>query len=186
MYHRSTTLPLYFWNCGSNSDFFRWHKSVNEAKWTLLLFFCASFMTSFLHLTFLTSHAGTVSSFFYSLSTGAFASGIFIACGIGTNVRTKLYCNTDVCAFPAMCSSWILFVTDSILCLVHSCASVIQLNLVFASDVSASSVFETMVSRMHAWENALLHGIAAAFDVSKFRLAFLVMSLYSSSLGSIK
>ena len=29
-----------------------------------------------------------------------------------------------------------------------------------------------LVSRMHAWENALLHGIAAAFDVSNFRLAF--------------
>ena len=36
---------------------------------------------------------------------------------------------------------------------------------------------------MHVWENALLHGIATAFDVSNFRLAFLRMSLYSSSLG---
>ena len=63
-------------------------------------------------------------------------------------------------------------VTDSILCLVDSCASVIQLNLVFASDALALCVFETTVSHMHAWENALLHGIAAAFDVSNFRLAF--------------
>ena len=46
-----------------------------------------------------------------------------------------------------MCSSWILFVTDSILCLVDSRASVIQLNLVFASDALAYSVFETTVSR---------------------------------------
>ena len=136
-------------------------------------------MTSFLLLTFFTSHAGIVSSFFHSLSTVAFASGIFIACGIGIKLCTKLQCNAEFCPFPAMCSSWILFVTDSILCLVDSWASVIQLNLVFASDALAFSVFETTVSRKHAWENALLHGIAAAF-------ALLMMSLYSSSLGSIE
>ena len=45
---------------------------------------------------------------------------------------------------------------------------------------------ETTVFRLHAWGNALLHGIAAAFDVSNYRLAFLMMSLYSSSLGSIE
>ena len=43
----------------------------------------------------------------------------------------------EFCPFPAMCSSWTLFVTDSILCLVDSCASVIQLNQVFASDALA-------------------------------------------------
>ena len=40
------------------------------------------------------------------------------------------------------------FVTDSILCLVDSCASAIQLNLVFASDALAFSFFETTVSRI--------------------------------------
>ena len=48
----------------------------------------------------------------------------------------------------------------------------------------AFPVFETPVSRMLAWENALLHGIAAAIGVSNFRFACLMMSLYSSSLGS--
>ena len=43
-----------------------------------------------------------------------------------------------------------LFVTDSILCLVDSWASVIQLNLVLGSDALAFSVIETTVSRMHA------------------------------------
>ena len=81
-----------------------------------------------------------------------------------------------------MCSSWILFITDSILCLVDSWASEIQLNLVFASDALAFSVFETTVSRVHAWGNSLLHGIAAAFDVSNFHLAFFIKSLCSSSL----
>ena len=57
-------------------------------------------------------------------------------------------------------------------------ASAIQLNLVSASDALAVSVFQTTVSRMHAWRNALLRGIAAAFDVSNFRLAFLLMSLF--------
>ena len=67
-----------------------------------------------------------------------------------------------------------------------SWASVIQLNLVFASDALAFSVFETTVSCVNARGNALLHGIAAACDVSNFLLAFLMMSLYSSSLGSIE
>ena len=50
----------------------------------------------------------------------------------------------------------------------------VQLNQVFASGALAFSVFETTVSRVHAWENALLHGIAAAFDVTNFRLAFYI------------
>ena len=35
-----------------------------------------------------------------------------------------------------------------------------------------ASFFYTPVSRMVAWENALLHGIAAATGISNFRLAF--------------
>ena len=129
-------------------------------------------MTSFLLLTFLTSHGGIVSSFFHSLYTADFASGIFIACGKGINLCTKLWWFIEFYPLPAKCSSWILFVTDSVLCLVDSCASVIQLNLVLASDALVLSVFETTVSRVHAWENALLHGIAAAFDVSNCCLVF--------------
>ena len=75
---------------------------------------------------------------------------------------------------PFSCNVFIMnpFRHHSFLCLAASCASVIQLNQVFASSALAFSVFETTVSRMHAWENALLHGIAAAFDVTNFRLAF--------------
>ena len=69
------------------------------------------------------------------------------------------------------------FVADSILCLVDSCASAIQSNFVFASDALAFPVFVSAVFRLHAFEIALLHGIAAAFGVSNFRLAFLMMSL---------
>ena len=65
-----------------------------------------------------------------------------------------------------MCSSWILFVTDSALCLADSCASIMQLNLLLPSDPLVI-VFETTVSRMHALGNALLHGIAFLF-VSSF------------------
>ena len=83
-----------------------------------------------------------------------------------------------------MCSSWILFVT--VLCFVDSCASAIQLELVLASDVLAFPVFETPVSRMLAWEHSLLHCMAAAMGVSNFRLAFLMMSLCTSSLGTIE
>ena len=160
---RSTTLPLYFWNFGSNSAFFRWHKSINEAKWTLSSFFCASSMTSFLLLTFFTSHAAIVSSFFPFLvhcclciwnlhrlrHRNKFMHQIVMQHRI-------LPCSRDVFFVN-------LFVTDSNLSLVDSWASVIQLNLVLVSDALAFSVIETTVSRMYAWGNALLHGIAAAF-----------------------
>ena len=80
---------------------------------------------------------------------------------------------------------------DSILCLVDSCASAIQLNLVFASDAWNFSVFETTVSRMLAWENALLHGIGAAIGVSSFRLAFLmdvfvILIAWNNRINSLK
>ena len=35
---QSTTLPLYFCNLGSNSEFLRWQRSINDAKWTFLHF----------------------------------------------------------------------------------------------------------------------------------------------------
>ena len=52
--------------------------------------------------------------------------------------------------------------TMSPLCLVDSRASVIQLNLVFATDALAFffPFFRTVVSRMHACRNALLHSIS--------------------------
>ena len=48
---RSTTRPLNFWNCGSNSEFLRWQTSMNDAKWTFRLSFLASTIISFLFLT---------------------------------------------------------------------------------------------------------------------------------------
>ena len=86
-----------------------------------------------------------------------------------------LWCNTEFCRFTAIWSSWLLFVTDSILGLVDSCASATQLNLVFVSDASAFAFFNATVSRV--WAIVLLHGIAAAIGVSNFRFAFLMMSL---------
>ena len=44
---RSTTLPLYFWNWGSNFEFLRWQRSISDAKWTFLPLFLASSITSF-------------------------------------------------------------------------------------------------------------------------------------------
>ena len=87
---RSTTWPLYFWCFGSNSALLRWQMSIKVAKWTFLFSLCASGMTSFLLFTSSNCHAGTFSSFSQSLSTAAFASGIFIAWGTRTNLCTKL------------------------------------------------------------------------------------------------
>ena len=36
---RSTPRPLYFWNCGSDSEILRWQRSINDAKWTVISFF---------------------------------------------------------------------------------------------------------------------------------------------------
>ena len=55
---RSATLPLYFWYCGSNSEFLRWQRSINDAAWTFLPLFLASSITSSLFLTFVSCHAG--------------------------------------------------------------------------------------------------------------------------------
>ena len=64
--------------------------SINGAKWT----FCARrpcFIDhlSFLLLTFVRFHAEIFSKFSHSLSTAAFAAGIFMAWGIGNDLWTK-------------------------------------------------------------------------------------------------
>ena len=56
--------------------------------------------------------------------------------------------------------------TDSILGLVESGASAIQLNLVFVSAASASPLFNTTVTRLLVWAIVLLHGIADVIGVS--------------------
>ena len=61
---RSTTRPLYFWCFVSNSAFFEWHVSINEAKWTVAPFVLAASITSFLLLTFVRFHAEICSDFF--------------------------------------------------------------------------------------------------------------------------
>ena len=78
--------------------------SINEAKWTLFFFLC--FHNNFLFpLTFLlTCHAGIVSRFFHSLSTAAFAPGIFIAWSTGINLCTKLQWVSEGNPFSAMCA----------------------------------------------------------------------------------
>ena len=47
-------------------------------------------------------HAGIVSSFFHSLSTAAFTSGIFITYGIGISSCTKPKCDIEIKPLPAM------------------------------------------------------------------------------------
>ena len=74
---RSTTLPLYFWNCGSNSEFLRWQRSINEAKWTFLPSFHASSITSFFVSDFRQLPCLYLFQFSHSFSTAAFASVFF-------------------------------------------------------------------------------------------------------------
>ena len=85
---------------------FRWYVSINGAKWTLAPFVLASSITSFLLLTFVRFHAEIFSNFSHSLSTAAFAWGIFIAWGIRINLCTKSKCWSELSPSPAMRSSW--------------------------------------------------------------------------------
>ena len=55
---RNTTLPFYFWYWGSNSAFLEWQMSINVAKWIVLCFFCAPWMTFLLLFTLAIRHAG--------------------------------------------------------------------------------------------------------------------------------
>ena len=91
---RTTTRPLYFlvlclqFGILQMTDVHQW------SKWTFAPFDLASSITSDLLLTLVRSHAGIFSSFYHSLSTAAFASGIFIARSIGINCAPN--CNAAV------------------------------------------------------------------------------------------
>ena len=80
--------------------------SINDAKWTVAPDVLASSITVFLLLTLVKFHAEIFSNFSHSLSTAAFAAGIFIAWGTGINLWTKLYCCNEFSPFPAIWSSW--------------------------------------------------------------------------------
>ena len=78
---QSTTLPLYFWYRSSNSEFLRWQRSINDAKWTFLPLFLASSITSFLFRTFV-SHAWIFFSFPHSSPLPPLHLEFFNACKI--------------------------------------------------------------------------------------------------------
>ena len=84
---RCTTRHLYFWWFVSDSSFFKWQMSISEAKWTFTPFVLASSITLFLLLTFVKFHTRICSNFSHSLSTAAFAAGIFTAWGIRINLN---------------------------------------------------------------------------------------------------
>ena len=68
--------------------------SINDAKWTVAPDVLASSITSFLLLTFVKFHAEIFSNCSHSLSTAAFAAGIFMAWSIGKICVTN--CNVAV------------------------------------------------------------------------------------------
>ena len=147
--------------------FLRWQMSTNAAKWTFFLSPCASRITSFLLLTLSSCHAGTVSSFSRSLSTAAFAPGIFTAWGIGINLWTKLQCVSALSHLPAMWSSWSFGRDDPKRFLVDSWASTTHACLVFGI------LFNSPLLASVSWKSETLfapnlQGIAASFGTSNF------------------
>ena len=87
---RSTTRPLYLWYWGTNSEFFRWQRSINDAKWTFLPYsLLPSSINSFLFMTFDSCHAWIFSNFPMLFSLHPQHLIFFNAWGIGRNLCTK-------------------------------------------------------------------------------------------------
>ena len=87
---RTTALPSYLWYWGSSSEFLRWQRSINDAKWTFLPLVLASLITSFLLLTS-SAAMPEFSPMFPILSPlPPLHLDFFNAWGIGMNLCTRL------------------------------------------------------------------------------------------------
>ena len=160
-----------FWSFGSNSEFFRWQRSIKDAKCAVLHCFFPSSITS-LFLTFVSCHAGISSSFSLSFCPAAFASSIYIAWGIGINLCTKLWWINELIPSPAMWSSWSLcrvppksFLTDSSASTMHA-----YFVLRVPEELQVSRHLLLLISQ----------GMDAGIGTSNFLHAFLMVSLNSS------
>ena len=122
-------VPCFSGYIGSHWAFLRWQMSIKVAKWTVLLSLCASRITSFCLPTLSNCQAGLVFlSFFHASSTAAFASWIFIAWGIGTNLCAKLQWLIELYPLSDLWSSWSFgrvgskrFLVDSWASTMHAC-----------------------------------------------------------------
>ena len=96
----------HFWYWCSSSEFWRWQRSINDAKWTFLPLFLASSITFFLFLTFVSCHAG-IFSIFPILSPLPLLHLVFFlnAWSIGMTMWTRLWWVTESVPF-AMTWSW--------------------------------------------------------------------------------
>ena len=156
---RSSTLPLFFCSFGSNSAFWRWHMSINEAKWTFLLYPCASRITSLLPLTF------------YRNSMLEFSPASSIH---------RLWHRDKVAHQIGMCHGCESFSSNAIFMvfrLQRFCSlsrdSTIQSYIVlnsFSLPIFGSALVFTMLG-------CLLHGIAGATGLSNFLVSFLRSSV---------
>ena len=150
---------------------------INDAKCFFLPLFLASSTTSSF-LTFVSCYPGIsqVSLILYPLLL--FASGIHIAWSIGVKLRTRLQWLNELIPFPAIWSSWCLCRVPSKGFLVDSSASTMHAYFVLrASEVWQVSLYCPPL---------ILQGIAAGIGNSNFVRAFKIVSLNSSSTGSMK
>ena len=114
--------------------------------------------------------------FFPLFSTAAFASGTFIAWGIGINLCTRLQRLNEFKPFPAMWSSWYLREAPSIRILIDSSASTMHAYFVLRPQMGR----QVSLLLRH---NEVLQGIVAGIGMSDFPRAFFMISLSSSSPG---
>ena len=167
---RNTTRPLYFWNCGSNSEFLWWQRSTNDAKCTI---------TSFLLLTFVSRRAKVFSSFSIIFHCCMCIWYVHFASAIAINLCTGLKWLNEFTLFPEMWSSWSLWRVHSIRILIHSSASIKQAYLVLCPSMAR----QVSLLLRH---NEVLQSIAAGIRISNFLRAFFTISLDSVSSRSMK
>ena len=173
---RSTTRPLYFWNCGSNSEFLRWQRSINDAKCTVLPSFLASAITSFLSLTFVSCHTDIFSSFFVLSLHCCLCIRCFHCWGHGNKLVHQIGVTQWIHPFSRSLIFMIL-VRRSTRFLMDSSVSTMQ-----AYFVLCSSTVRQVFLYLSRW---CLQGIAAGIGIFNFLRAFFMISLKSSSSGSM-
>ena len=170
------TLPLYFWYWGSTSEFLRWQRSINDAKWTFLPLFLASSITSFFVSDFRQLPCQDFLQFSHSFSTAAVASGIFFAWSIGMNLWTRL----------DLVNSFLLQRCD----LRDTCRYTFQSfshRFVGIDNTSTFGLAFPILRQVFPRQfTGVLRGIAAGIGISNFLRAFLMVLLHSSSSGSMK
>ena len=167
---RSSTLPLYFWKRGSNSEFLRWQRSINDAKWTFLPLFLAS------SITFFCVTMPVFSVFFFKKN-----KKLFHCCRRIRYFQCLTHRNKHVCQIVTARRD-VIFVIPARQTFQSYPRSFVGIDITSIFVLCFPILRQVSPRRF----TGVLQGIAAGIGISNFLRAFLMMCLNSSSSGSMK